>query len=102
MIYVRKGKKCMQRCIDRGSYRIVTERTQRIQPHHLVFQFDAAINLCQGEHFVEIQSGKALDLDAAQVPPAAFHPQHRLLLAVERIRPLELRAGIAAAEVGDA
>ena len=102
MIYVGKGKKRMQRCIDRGSYRIVTECAQRIQTHHLVFQFDATINLCQDEHFVEIQGGKALDLDAAQIAAAAFHPQHRLLLSVKRIRPLQFRAGIAAAEVGDA
>src|SRR6202034_3410132 len=64
MIYVREGKKCMQRCIDRGSYRIVAERTERIQAHHLVFQFDATVDLRQGEHLVEVQRGKTLDLDA--------------------------------------
>src|ERR1700722_5741223 len=102
MIYVGKGKKCMQRCIDRGSYRVVAERTERIQTHHLVFQFDAAVNLRQGEHLIEVQSSKAFDLDAAQVAATPLHPQDGLLLPVERICPLEFRTGITAAEVGDA
>ena len=102
MIHVREGKKSMQRGVDRSSNGIVAEGAKRIHADHLVFQFDAAINPGQRKHLIQIKSGKAFDLDAAQVASAALYPQHWLPLPVQRISLVQLRAGVTAPKVGDA
>jgi hypothetical protein len=55
-----------------------------------------------GEQFVEIERGKTGAFNAAQIAAAAFDPQHVGPLPGQWIGLLDFRAGIAAAEVGDA
>ncbi len=56
----------------------------------------------QREQLVEIERREAGALDAAEVAAAALDPEHKLLLAVDGVDGFELRAGVAAAEVGQA
>ena len=69
---------------------------------HLVFVVDAAVDLFQFEQLVEIEGGEAGALDAAEVAAGAFDPEDAAGRAVERINLIELGAGIATTEVGDA
>ena len=102
MVDVREGEKGMQRGVDGSRDGIVAEGAERIHADHLVFQFHAPINPGQRQHLVQIEGGKAFDLDAAQVATAALNPQHGLLLSVQWIGFIQLRAGVSTPEVGDA
>src|ERR1700723_3159120 len=92
----------MQRGIDGGRRGVVTKRAERVHADDLVFQLNATIDPRECKYFIEVQGGKALHLNAAQVAAAPLYPEHGLLLPVQRIGPLEFRAGVAAAEIGDA
>jgi hypothetical protein len=102
MVHMSKGQKSMQRGIDGGRCGVVTKGAKRVHADHLVFQLNAAIDPRECEHLIEVQGGKAFYLDAAQVATATLYPEYGLLLPIQRIGPLEFRAGVAAAEVGDA
>src|SRR5665213_4403868 len=66
MIDVRKGKKTMQRSVDRRRDRIVAKRAQRIHSHHVIFGGDALVTALQGEQFFLIERGKSGAANAAQ------------------------------------
>ena len=75
---------------------------ERIELDHGVLFVNAAVLLLEREQLVEIEGREAGALDAAEIAAAAFDPEHELLLAVDGIDGLELGAGVAAAEVGQA
>ena len=68
----------------------------------LVFVLDAAVDFFELEQFVEAERGEAGALDAAEVAAGALDPEDLAGYAVERVDLVELGAGVAAAEVGDA
>ncbi len=53
-------------------------------------------------YLVQIKSGKAFPLDAADVTPASFDPQDALLGIIERVGIGDLGAGVAPAKIRDA
>ena len=63
---------------------------------------DATVAALEAADFLEIKRGETLAFDTAQVAAASFHPQSRLFGVVERIALIDFRAGVSAAEVGDA
>ena len=91
----------VQRRVDRRGDAVLAERAQRIERDHLVFVRLAAVARDQLFELVEIQDGEAGRADRSQVAAAALDRQHAHRLAGQRIRQRELRAGVAAAEVGD-
>ena len=102
MIDVRKGKKAVQRRIDRSGNGIVAEGAERIHGDHLVFGVRALVAALQRQQLLLVERGEAGALDAAQVAARAFHPEHFNRLAGQRIGLSDLGAGVAAGKVGDA
>jgi hypothetical protein len=72
MIHVRKGKKSMQRGIDRGGDGIVAEGAERIHADDLVFQFDATINLASASTLSRYKVAKPSTLMLPRSPPLPF------------------------------
>ena len=62
----------------------------------------AAVSRDQAVQLVEIQDREAGVGDRTQIAAAALHRHDALRLAGQRIGHVELRAGVAAAEIGDA
>ena len=97
-----KGRKPWSGRVDGGGDGVVAEGAERVHVDHLVFEVDAAVGGFEGEELVEIEGGEAGALDAAEVAAASLHPEDLFGLAVEGVDLVELGAGVAAAEVGDA
>src|SRR5271155_3606589 len=101
MIDVREWKEGVQRRVDGRGYAVFAERGKRIVADHLVFVRFAAIDSFELLQAVEIQQGKAGILDRAEIAAAAFYGEDAHRLPGERIGKVDLRAGIAAAEIRD-
>ena len=102
VIDMRRGKKRVQRRIDRGGDAVMAECGRRVVIHHLVFERFAAVAGLQLFELVEIEQREPRIGNRAEVAAAAFHGQHADRRARERIGQLDLRARIASAEVRDA
>jgi hypothetical protein len=102
VVDVRKRQERVQRRVDRRRHRVLAERAQRIQRDHLVFVRFAAIARDERLEPVEVQQGEAGSGNRSQVASTALHRHHPARFAGQRIGEIELRAGVAAAEVGDA
>ena len=76
MVYVRKWKKPVQRCVDRSSHRISAVRAKRVQFRHLVFAVCALVAPLQYQQLFLVERCKAGALDAAQIAARAFDPEH--------------------------
>ena len=92
----------VERRVDRGRDAVLAEREQRVEAHHLVLERLAAVARDQALELVEIEHGEAGGADRSQIAAAALHRHHARRRAGQRIGQIELRAGVAAAEVGDA
>jgi hypothetical protein len=102
MVDVRERQERVERRVDRRGDAIFTERAQRVERDHLVLVRFAAIARDQRLELVQIQHRKPGGRDGPQIAAAALHRHDAARLAGERIRQLEFRAGVAAAEVRDA
>ena len=102
VIDVRERQKCMERRVDRCRDAVAAKRAQRIQIHHLVFVRFAPVARHEPLERVEPEHGKPGLVHRAEVAAAALHGQHARELPGQRILKVELRAGVAAGEVGDA
>ena len=102
VIDVRRGKKRMQRRVDRGGDAVVAERSGRIVIDHLVFESFAAIAGFQLLQLVEVEEREPCVGNRAEIAAAAFHGKHANQRTCKRIGHVDLRARIAAAEVRDA
>jgi len=102
VVHMREGKKSMQRSVNRGRHRVLAKCAQRIKIHNRVFFRDAFVLRLQCAHAIQIKRGKPRAPDTAQVAAAAFHPQYFGRRACQRIVLHNLRAGVAAAKVGNA
>ena len=102
MIHMIERQKRVERCIDGGGHLVLTERAQRVETDHFVFIGFAAVTRDEGLELVEMQEREAGRADAAQIAAAALHREHPHGRARQRIRQVDLRARVAAAEVRDA
>ena len=102
MVDVGEGKIAVERGVDGGGDGIVAEGALGVEVDELVLVFDAAIDFFELEELVEAEGGEAGALDAAEVAAGAFDPEDLAGYAVEGVDLVELGAGVAAAEVGDA
>ena len=102
VIDVRRGQERVERRVDRRRHAARTERAHRVQVHHLVFVRLAAVAIDQLLELVEIEQRESRARDRSQIAAAALHRQHACGLSGERIRQVDLRAGVPAAEVRDA
>ena len=102
MVDMRMRNKAVQRRVDRGRARVEIERAVVEQRHHLVLMREAAIDGAEAEQLVEIEGREAVELHRADVAARALDPEHPDRLARQRILLVELRRGVAAAEIGDA
>ena len=69
MVDVRKGKKSVQRRINRCGHRIIAEGARGIHRHHIVFGFNALIAALEGEQFFLIERGKSARFILPRSPP---------------------------------
>ena len=99
VIDVRRRQKRVERRVDRRSHAPGTEGAHRVQVHHRVLVSLATVAIDQLFEPVEIEQRKSRARDRAQVTTAALHRQHACGLSRERVRQIDLRAGIPAAEV---
>ncbi len=102
MVDVIERQEGVQRRVDRGGDAVLAEREQRVEAHHLVLELLAAVARDQAFELVEIEHRKSRIPDRSEVAAAALHGHHPRRRAGHRIGQIELRAGVAAAEVGDA
>ncbi len=102
MIDVIEGQERVERRVDRGGHAVLAEGEQRVEAHHLVLELLAAVARDQAFELVEIEQRKSLGPDRSEIAAAAFHGHDARRRAGHRIGQIELRAGVAAAEVGDA
>src|ERR1039458_210605 len=101
MVHVGKVKVALQGRVDGGRDRLVADGALGVEVNHLIFGLDAAVDLLELQQFFQIESGEAGELDATKVAAAALDPEDSSGCAVGRIDPVQLGAGVAAAEVGD-
>ena len=101
VIDVRKRQEGMERGVDRRGDTVLAEGAQRVETHHLVLVLFAAVARNQIFELVHVEDGEAGRPDRREVTAAALDRHHAARLAGQRIGQFELRAGIAAAEVGD-
>ena len=102
VIDMRKGQKRMERCIDRRGNGVMAERRQRVIGHHLVFVRLASILRFKRLDAIQVEQREAGVGNRPKIAAAAFDGEHADWLAGERIRQIDFRAGVAAAEIGDA
>ena len=102
MIDMRRRQERVQRRVDRSGDAVVAERRRWIVIHHLVFERLAAIARLELLQLVEIEQREPCVGDRSEVAAAAFHREHPDRGAGERIGQIDLRAGVASAEVRDA
>ena len=102
VIDMRKGQKRMERCIDRRGNGVMAERRQRVIGHQLVFVRLASILLFKRLDAIQVEQREAGVGNRPEVAAAPFNREHTNRLARERIGQLDFRAGVAAAEIGDA
>ncbi len=102
VVDVRKRQERVQRRVDRGGDPVLAEGAERVQADHLVLVRFAAVAGDEALEPVHVQHGEARGPDRSQVAAAALHRHHARGCAGQRIGQLELRTGVAAAEVGDA
>src|SRR6266699_618789 len=84
MIDMSKGKKTVQRSINRSCYGVVPKRAQRVHLHHLVFEFHSAVSPRRGMQLVEIQIRETCALNASEISAAALNPQDCCFTSIER------------------
>ena len=101
MIDVRKRQEGVEGSVDRCRDAVLAERAERIHRDHLVLERLAAVSRDQAVQLVEIQDREAGRGDRTQIAAASLHRHDALRLAGERIGQVELRTGIAAAEIRD-
>ena len=101
MINVGEWQQSMQRRINRGCHRILSEGAERVELHHLIFVFHAAISISQCVKLVQIKSREAFAGNASKIASAALDPEHRLPAAIKRITFLNFGTGISAAKIRD-
>src|SRR5215472_17109021 len=101
VVDVFEWKKAVQRGVDGRCNGIAAKRAEWIEIHHFIFEFDAAITAVQRLKLGKIKSRETLPIDAADVSATAFDPEHGLPGAVERVRTVDLGAGIPAPEISD-
>src|SRR6185437_10727112 len=75
VVNMAERKEAVQGSVNGSGNRILAKGAQRILLHHFIFACNSAILLLKRAQLVEVQSGKALALDAAQVAPTALHPK---------------------------
>jgi hypothetical protein len=102
VVDVRERKESVEWRVDGRCDRVVAEGAERIHRDDLVFTGYTLIAVGEGEDLVEIERGEAGALDAAEIAAGALDPEDLLGLAVEGIYFVDLGAGVAAAEVGEA
>src|SRR6266702_383746 len=102
MIDMSKGKKTVQRSINRSCYGVVPKRAQRVHLHHLVFEFHSAVSPRRGMQLVEIQIRETCTLNASEVSAAPLNPHDCCFVPVERIQLLDFRAGVPTAKIRNA
>ena len=91
----------MQRGVDRRGDAVVAERAQRVVPDHLVLVRLATIAIDELLELVEVQQRESRRAHRPEIAAAALDGEHARRLARHRIGQVELRAGVAAAEIGD-
>src|SRR5579863_2379458 len=102
MVHVRERKKSVERRVDGSGHAVFSEGRERIEADHFVFVSFAAVEILELLEPVLIEQRKSGFFDGAEVAAAAFYGENACGLAGERIGQIHFRAGIAAAEIGDA
>ena len=102
MIHMPVGYIAMQAGVDRRRPRIEVEDAMVQRVNHRVFLLEAGVEPLERVELVLIERGEAVELHRADVAARALDPQHRHVLARQRILCRDLGGGIAAAKIGDA
>src|SRR5580693_8417297 len=92
----------MQRSIDGSGDSILAESGERVVVDHLVFVFFSAIQFLEVLETIHVEKRETGFGDRPDISAAAFHRKNTNRLAGEWVGKFDLRAGVAAAEVGDA
>src|SRR5262245_9676856 len=102
VIHMWEWQERMQRSVDGSGNTICVERWKRVVGHHFVFMGFPAVNGFELLQTVEREQRKSGFLDGANISAAAFHRKYADRVASERVRKIDLRAGIPTTEIGDA
>ena len=92
----------VERRIDRRGDAVLAEGAQRVEADHLVLERLAAVARDQPLRACRGRGWRSRTSRSTQIAAAALDRHHPLRLAGQRVGQVELRAGVAAAEVGDA
>src|SRR5258708_14020633 len=98
MIDMSKGKKTVQRSINRSCYGVVPKRAQQVHLHHLVFEFHSAVSPRRGMQLVEIQLLETCALNASKGSTASLNPHDCCFVPVERLQFFAFGAGVPTAK----
>src|SRR5271169_2626026 len=99
MIDMQKRQERVQWSVDGCCHAVFTEGGERVVTHHLVFVLFASVQFVEALEAFEIEKRKPGLVDRADIPATAFHGEHAGGLAGERIRKVDLGAGVATAEI---